>query len=397
MHTTEILVVGGGVYGITAALELRQRGRQVTLIDPGPFPHPLAASTDVSKVVRMEYGTDRQYTQMVDRSIDGFLAWNAELGETLYHNTGVLMLSRTPMQPGDYLWTSYETLRSEGHPLERMDSAALRARFPAWNADHYVDGFFGSRGGYVESGRLIEALQHRAKQLDVQIWQGQTAQTLVERRGRVTGVQTREGEALAADLTIVAAGAWTHHLLPELAAVMQATGHPVFHLKPVDPTLFRVPQLTTFTADVAHTGWYGFPLLREGVVKLANHGVGVTLHAEKDERLVYASDLEHLRRFLAFTFPALLDAEVVYTRRCLYSDTLDGHFWIDHHPQRPGLVVAAGGSGHAFKFAPVLGPLIADVAEGRPNGWAAKFRWRSLAAGVQIEEASRYQGEKTAR
>jgi glycine/D-amino acid oxidase-like deaminating enzyme len=123
----------------------------------------------------------------------------------------------------------------------------------------------------------------------------------------------------------------------------------------------------------------------------------VTLHAEKDERLVYASDLEHLRRFLAFTFPALLDAEVVYTRRCLYSDTLDGHFWIDHHPQRPGLVVAAGGSGHAFKFAPVLGPLIADVAEGRPNGWAAKFRWRSLAAGVQIEEASRYQGEKTAR
>ena len=249
----------------------------------------------------------------------------------------------------------------------------------------------------MESGRLIEALQHRAKQLGVQIWQGQTAQTLVERRGRVTGVQTREGEALAADLTIVAAGAWTHHLLPELAAVMQATGHPVFHLKPVDPTLFRVPQLTTFTADVAHTGWYGFPLLREGVVKLANHGVGVTLHAEKDERLVYASDLEHLRRFLAFTFPALLDAEVVYTRRCLYSDTLDGHFWIDHHPQRPGLVVAAGGSGHAFKFAPVLGPLIADVAEGRPNGWAAKFRWRSLAAGVQIEEASRYQGEKTAR
>lgn len=72
----------GGVFGVTTALALRARGYTVTLIDPGPIPHLLAASTDVSKVVRMEYGADRQYLHMADRSIDGFLAWNEEFGET---------------------------------------------------------------------------------------------------------------------------------------------------------------------------------------------------------------------------------------------------------------------------------------------------------------------------
>ncbi|MEO8396610.1 MAG: sarcosine oxidase, partial [Chloroflexota bacterium] len=75
--------------------------------------------------------------------------------------------------------------------------------------------------------------------------------------------------------------------------------------------------------------------------------------------------------------------------RCLYCDTRDEHFWIDRHPQRPGLTVAAGGSGHAFKFAPVLGGLIADAMEAKPNDWLPKFRWRTLES-MQGQEASRH-------
>jgi glycine/D-amino acid oxidase-like deaminating enzyme len=390
-RSSDILVVGGGIYGMTAALELRSRGYSVTVIDQGPIPHPLAASTDVSKVVRMEYGADLQYTRMADRAIDGFLVWNEEFGEELYVNTGVLMLGRTPMQPGSYLYESYELLRAEGHHLDRLDSQELRRRFPAWNADTYVDGFFGLRGGYAQSGRIVAMLANKAQRLGVAIYTPQTASELVRTGGCIVAVRTREGETFSAGHTLVAAGAWTHHLLPELQRIMVATGHPVFHLKPSKPELFAPPQFVTFTADVAATGWYGFPLLREGVVKIANHGVGVQLHAEHDERAVYERDFADLRRMLADTFPALLDANIVYTRRCLYSDTPDGHFWIDRHPQRIGLTVAAGDSGHGFKFAPVLGPLIADVIEGISNDWAPKFRWRTLAPNKISEEAARYQ------
>jgi glycine/D-amino acid oxidase-like deaminating enzyme len=391
MKSSDILVVGGGVFGLTAALELRSRGFSVTLIDQGPLPHPLAASTDVSKVVRMEYGGDLQYTRMADRAIDGFEVWNDEFGEELYVNTGVLMMGRTPMTPGGYLAESYALLRGEGSTLERLSGAELHRRFGAWNGATYVDGFFNPRGGYAQSGRIVAQLANKAQRMGVAVDTPQTAADLVREGGRIVAVHTREGETYAAGHTLVAAGAWTHHLLPELQRVMVATGHPVFHLRPTDPRLFTPPGFVTFTADVAATGWYGFPLLREGVVKIANHGPGVPLHAEQDERVVLEQDFVNLRQMLADTFPALLDADVVYTRRCLYSDTPDGHFWIDRHPQRIGLTVAAGDSGHGFKFAPVLGPLIADVVEGKTNEWAAKFRWRTPVAGAKSEESARYQ------
>lgn len=395
MQTSDILVVGGGIYGTTAALELRRRGHSVTLIDPGPLPHPLAASTDISKVVRMEYGQDRQYMQMVDKAIDGFVAWNNELGETLYHNTGVLMLTRRPMEQVPYNWESYRLLQAEGHSPERLDSAAIAQRFPAWNPERYVDGFYSLRGGYAESGRVVSALQAVARREGVSLHERQTGEKLLGTRGQVTGVRTREGTTFQAGHVLVAAGAWTQYLLPELQPVMKATGHPVFHLKPQNPTLFSPPNFAVFTADVSRTGWYGFPFHpREGVVKVASHGVGKVLHPEQDERVVYDSDIAHLRGFLAETFPALADAELVYTRRCLYCDTLDEHFWIDRHPERAGLSVSTGGSGHGFKFAPVLGGLAADVVEGKANPWAAKFAWRALDAGTSGEEASRFHGGK---
>jgi glycine/D-amino acid oxidase-like deaminating enzyme len=390
MKSSDILVVGGGIFGITAAVELRGRGFSVTVIDQGPIPYPLAASTDVSKVVRMEYGADLQYMRMADRAIEGFQVWHEEFGEELYVNTGVLMLSRSPMQEGDYLDASCRLLHAEGHRVERVTREDLRRRFPAWNADAYADGFFNPRGGYAQSGRIVAQLANKAQRGGVAIHTPQTAAEFVREGGRIVAVRTREGETFAAGHTLVAAGAWTHHLLPELQRVLVATGHPVFHLKPANPQLFMPPHFVTFTADVAATGWYGFPLLREGVVKIANHGVGVPLHAEQDARIVTADDHADLRRMLAHTFPALLDAEIVYTRRCLYSDTPDGHFWIDRHPQRIGLTVAAGDSGHGFKFAPVLGPLIADVVEGKAHDWAPRFRWRTFSPNTTSEEAARY-------
>lgn len=365
----------------------------VTVLDPGPLPHPLAASTDISKVIRMEYGTDEQYMSMVEQSREGWLAWNELFGATLYHEVGVTMMSREEMVPGRYEHDSYRQLLRRGHRPERLNADELSRRFPAWKPGAYVDGFFHAKGGYAQSGRVIEALLGLARQQGITIQEGQTAAEIVSQAGQVTGVRTQEGQWFPAGQVLVAAGAWTPVLLPELAPVMRSTGHPVFHLRPTRPELFAAPHFTVFNADVARTGWYGFPLHpTEGVVKIANHGLGQPLHPVHDARLVGSADEQNLRHFLAETFPALLDAPIVYTRRCLYCDTLDEHFWIDRHPERPGLTVAAGGSGHGFKFGPVLGPLIADAVEGKANEWLPKFQWRQLATETAGEEPARYHG-----
>src|SRR5213079_3297111 len=118
-----VIVVGGGINGVTAAIELKKRGHKVILVDPGPLPHPLAASTDISKAVRGAYGPDEAYTALAERSIILWRQWNKELGVELYHQTGVLFLCQKPMRPGDFEYESCNVLGKRGHKFERINSA----------------------------------------------------------------------------------------------------------------------------------------------------------------------------------------------------------------------------------------------------------------------------------
>src|ERR1700751_1149042 len=128
------IIVGAGIGGITSAIELRKRGHKVTLVDPGPLPHPLAASTDISKAVRAAYGPDEDYTLLAERSISLWHEWNAEFGTELYHEVGFLFLRQDVMQPGDFEFESLRLLEKHGHKVERIDSAKLRKLFPVWNS-----------------------------------------------------------------------------------------------------------------------------------------------------------------------------------------------------------------------------------------------------------------------
>lgn len=392
MNSLRIAIVGAGINGATAAVELAQRGHQVTLLDPGPLPHPLAATTDISKVVRMEYGADEDYMDLAERSLAGWHAWNREFGTDLFHQTGVLYLRQGAMRRGTYEWDSWRLLNKRGHQPQRLTPADIRKRFPMWNARRYVDGFFDPEGGYAESGRVVMRLIEKAKGLGVRLREGSAFQELIEKNGRVRGLVTRDGKKLSAEIVIVAAGAWTQHLIPRLKPYLRSNGMPVFHLAPSKPEDFRATTFPVFAADTSSTGYYGFPIHRDGVVKIARHWDGREMHPESKERAVNESEEEHLRGFLKVTFPALADAPIVYRRICLYSDTWDGHFWVDHDPEHEGLVVAAGDSGHGFKFAPLWGELIADAVERKPNERLKKFRWRPDVKPAHTEEAARFVG-----
>ncbi len=393
MEETVIIIVGAGIFGVTAALELRQRGHRVQLLDPGPLPHPLAASTDISKVVRMEYGTDEAYMALAERALEGWRAWNQEFGVELFHETGVLYLRPRKLRRGDYEYESLQLLEKRGHHPERIQPAELRARYPAWNAAEYVDGFYNPEGGYAESGRVVARLVEKALANGVALREGIKFAQLDEAGGLVRGVILEDGTRLQADQVVVAAGAWTPYVLPFARDFFRTVGQPIFHLKPHAPELFQPERFPVFSTS-ATNGYYGFSLNRDGILKIANHGVGREMHPESPERQVTAQEEQELRAFLAQAIPELARAPLVLTRVCLYCDTYDGDFWIAPDPTRPGLVVATGGSGHAFKFAPVLGALIADAVENRPNPLLEKFRWRPEQRTTQNPEAARYRLER---
>lgn len=379
--SASILILGGGCFGLTAALELRARGWRVTLIDQGRLPHPDAASTDISKVARMDYAADEQHTAMGERSLNRWREWNARWGEDLYHEDGFLVMSRGDMQPGGFEHDSHAFLKGRGHKLRRTSSSMLRERHPAWNHELYHDGYLNPIGGWVESGRVIARLAAEARAAGVEIIEDVADPRLQFDGECCTGIASSDGIQWKADRTLVAAGAWTPTLLPHLQNVMWATAQTVFHFKPQDPRPFTPPQFPVWGADIGRTGWYGFPANANGLVKVANHGPGRRVNA-CDPRVMPDGEEERYRVFLRETFPSLADAPLHSSRVCLYCDAFDGAFWIDHDPGHPNLIVAAGDSGHAFKFTPVMGGIIADVVEMKSNPWTRRYRWREKTAAV---------------
>ncbi len=389
---SRVIVVGAGINGVTAAIELKNRGHSVALVDPGPLPHPLAASTDISKAVRAAYGADEEYTDLAEHSIKRWREWNREFGTQFYHEVGVMFVRRRELKPGDFEHESFKILESRGHKIERMYSARAWKRFPAWNPELYRDGVLELEAGYAESGRVVASLIGHAKSLGVELREGAQFSQLDQDDDRVKGIVLEDGRRIASDAVVMAVGAWTPYLLPFTKKFFRSSGQPVFHLKPRQPELFAPERFPVFGADITTTGYYGFPINRDGLVKIANHGRGQEMSPESPERAVTPEDEKNLREFLSSTFPPLADAPIVYSRICMYCDTHDGHFWIARDPERRGLVIAAGDCGHGFKFAPVLGEIIADAVEEKPNPILHKFRWRpELRAGGGTDVA-RFRG-----
>lgn len=386
-----IQVIGGGVLGLSTAWELRKRGYEVRVFDQGPIPHPEASSTDVSKLVRADYGPDVFYTELMEEAFPVWEEWNKRAGEELYHPVGFLLLSKSAFAAGSFESESYRVLAARGYTLERLDASQIAQRYPVFAGGEYREAYFNPRAGWAASGQVVQCLAGWCRQEGVLIAEGEGIKKLLVNGGRIKGFESVSGRKYFAGLTILAAGAWTPALLPELGSRLRAVGQPVFHLSL--PPQKRKPylQLPGWCADIANTGWYGFPAFENGTLKIARHGPGILPNADGSWAIPQA-EWEAFRQFISKALPGLSDVPVVATRVCRYCDSIDSDFIIDLHPGRPGLMVVSGGSGHGFKFAPVLGSIAADVLEAKPNPFAKRFRWnRPLAV---RKEAARFQPPK---
>lgn len=369
-----VAIVGAGVFGAAAALELARRGHRVTVFDAGAVPAPRAASTDEAKAIRrVGYAGDKAgYVELVERSADRWHAWERQTGRHVLHRSGHLSIVRDAA-PGSTMYESVHLLHDRGAvEVQVLSAAALRRRFPQFTVADGEAGVYDPWGGYLEGAAAVRMLVDLAVDSGVTLRE-RTAVAAVDERAGAAAVRV-DGVEHAFDRVVVAAGAWIGRLLPALARRLTITRQELVLLPaPGDAAAFAYPRMPTWGAEPDGEQWYGFPLLREGYVRVARDRLGPAVDAGADRAgtVAFAADVEAMLRR---RIPALAGSTGARGRSCLYTMTPDAHFIIDRVPGSERLVVAGAGSGHAFKFGGVLGPLIAGVVEGRPDPAGAPFR-----------------------
>jgi sarcosine oxidase len=173
-------------------------------------------------------------------------------------------------------------------------------------------------------------------------------------------------QTIDAETMIITAGPWLKSLVPELAGTLRVTRQVVGWFKPVDATSFADGRVPVFIIESRHGMHYGIPPLGR-----ANFGAGIKIakHHHHDEtvdpdhydRTISAQDEALIRAAIADHIPAA-DGPLIAAQTCLYTMTPDGDFLIDRLPGAPNVIVASPCSGHGFKFAPVIGEILADLA-----------------------------------
>ena len=368
-----VAVIGAGIFGIAAALELRSRGHNVTVFEQGKVPYEKASSTDVSKGIRRTWyaGDNETYVELVERAALRWRAWEKQFDTQIYHQTGGLTFL-TDFAPGTPMYESWKFLRARGATeVQVLSTQEARTRFPQFAFKDEETVVYDPWAGYLESGRAVESLAKIARAEGVQIMEN-TPVARVEDSSSYVKVFIEDGP-MDFDRVVVAAGVWVGRLLPELGSHLLVTHQHMVLIEVENPGLFSYPTMPVWGFYPDIQGWYGFPLLREGYVKVSKEPPGEIVDPDIDRRGT-PEFTEQTMEFLRERIPEMARGKVVGGRSCLYTNTPDDHFVIDWVPGSQRVLVAGGGSGHGFKFGGSIGEIIADALEAKDNPLGKLFR-----------------------
>jgi sarcosine oxidase len=256
---------------------------------------------------------------------------------------------------------SHASAKQHGLAHELLDAAQIRARFPQFNVPEDFVGLLEPRAGFIEPEKAISAFVQSAMLAGAQIHARETVRQWTEDAGGVT-VQTDRGVYRAQQI-VFCSGAWTSKLLNDLRVPLTVTRQPMLWFAPSAPMDFAMGNFPVWAIDRPGGGiYYGFPTPPgEAGVKAACHFPGTVADPGRVPRELLESDVKEVDAALRRYLPAAAGALLAH-RVCIYTNSPDHHFIIDRHPQHQRVTIACGFSGHGFKFASVVGEILAELA-----------------------------------
>ena len=363
-RTTEVdvAVVGLGALGSAAACwAARRPGVRVLGLERYELGHPYGASEDVSRIIRRSYHR-RDYVRLTARAYATWAEIEHEAAMQVVFRTGGLDVGPREPTGGDVDLETYATaMTAEGIPFERLDADEIMRRWPAWHLDDRHAGLYQADTGIADPSRGNAAHRRLALEHGAELRERAPVARIVDAGGEVT-LELEDGDRVRAGRVILATDAWTNDLLAPLglALPLTVTQEQVSWFTPrVDPQLFA-PDRFPVWIWMGEPSFYGVPTHGRPGPKVGQDvgGRRVTPATRTFER----DEAAHARvaAFLAAHLPAMA-GEPFFTKTCLYTMTPDRDFVVDALPGHPGVLLVQGAA-HAYKFASVLGRIMAELA-----------------------------------
>jgi sarcosine oxidase len=348
--------------GSAAAHHLARRGRRVLGLERFTPAHDRGSSHGGSRIIRQAYFEDPAYVPLVLRAYELWRELERAAGADLLLITGGLMIGAPE---SEVVAGSLRSARQWGLEHEVLDAAELHRRFPAFAPTPGTVALYEGQAGVVRPEAAVAAHLRLAADAGAELRFSEPAVAWeLDRPGGGVTVTTGSG-AVRADRLVVCPGAWAPELLSELGVPFAVERQVQFWFEPtggVDPFLPGRQPIWAWDGDGDGTP-YGVPALDgpEGGVKVAWFRRGRPCTADTLDRDVSAAEVEAITEALRHRVPPLA-GRFLRAVPCMYTNTPDQHFVVAAHPLHPQVVVACGFSGHGFKFAPVIGEILADLA-----------------------------------
>ncbi|MFZ1807192.1 MAG: N-methyl-L-tryptophan oxidase [Cyclobacteriaceae bacterium] len=360
----DVIVLGVGSMGSSTCYHLAKQGQKVLGLEQFDIPHELGSYAGQSRIIRKAYFEHPDYVPLLERAYQNWKSLENETGAELYYKTGLLYYGKSDHALIKGLW---ESANKYAIPINEITADEQTAQFPQFKIPDDYEQLIEPDAGFVTPERAVLLYTERAIQSGASI---HTKEKTLEwkRNGSVITVKT-DKKTYQCKKLIITAGPWAGEIVTGLSNNLKVTRQMIAWVKPKNWKKFELGNFPCWTiADHERPGiYYGFPILPTASfggpigMKLAHHYHGDVTHPNKVDRNPTAEDESNLIQMLNKFMPEGYESTHVM-KTCLYTNTPDENFILDFVPgQDKDVIIAAGFSGHGFKFASVVGEIMADL------------------------------------
>lgn len=358
--TYQILTIGAGINGLATCYHLSKLGIQnIGLIERFDQGHNRASSHGQSRITRSAY-VNEHYVRLMQVA-------HKEAWPQLEKDAHTQLIYPTPgcfFGPPGGKYTHYEkAVTSVGVDVEPLTPQEARKRFPALRFENAAGALHDRTAGLVAAAKTMQSLSQIVQQSNIDVHTNTQVLEIDPTQSPIK-VTTNKGTCFAERL-IVTAGPWVANLIPQIKTRVSVARQTVGYFKLAGPS--EQYQVGTFPVwgyllNKGDISYYGLPEFGREGIKLAHHVITPEDDDPDDVPTETPQDaIEGLRQFITEQFTAPIERFVDW-ETCLYTNTSNEDFIIDHHPDHPNIVIGAGFSGHGFKLGPLTGRILAELS-----------------------------------